>query len=160
MKPISFVTEIHLMAFCCYSNHVVAKLLCKTSDDELWFVCSVASLHFIRTSATLQTSAVAAHLWHWLQTLTAGSLSSRKQPRAAAQWRSESVISCESECLVLPRASTLEPAFLLSYCTFPSSSSHSSVHTDIFTSASLVLNSTCMYSMCMCGRRDKGQDEK
>lgn len=123
----SFVKEIYLMTLCCYSYcdqvSVVAKLLCKTSKCwvmiclPLWPHCSVCiSLDCLGLFRTVDGD-IKAHLGAALGTSTYNRVTFSRQ--AALRRSSEEIWKCHFlwkwERLLLPRASTVEPFFLLSY---------------------------------------------
>lgn len=112
------------MTFCCYSNRdqvaVVAKLFCKTSKWQvmiclpLWPDCiSLACLWLFKSV----DGDIAAHLDVALSTNSYNRVTFSRQ--TALRCSSEEIWKCHFlwkwERLVLPRASTVEPFFLLSY---------------------------------------------
>lgn len=112
--------DIHLMTFCCYSNHdqvaVVAKV--KLLNDELWFVFLCGALCLSLACLWLQISC-----WQHYSPPVAMTTNSYSRVTFSTQTAlccsSEEIWKCHFlwkwEQLVLPRASTLEPFFLLSY---------------------------------------------
>lgn len=124
----SFAKGIHLMTFCCYSNHdqvaVVAKLFYKTSKWWRVMIClrlwpdrlvdiSLVCLWLFKTV----DGDITAHLDVALSTNTYNRVTFSRQ--AALHRTSEEIWKCHIlwkwEQLLLPRASTVEPFFLLSY---------------------------------------------